>query len=285
MIKNILVLYFFCAFFSGTAFCQDEIEIDSQIISVNPDKEYIVIKAGEVDGVELGDGLIVHRSGEKLAEAQIVEVRPEVSAAEILKIDKEIEEGDSILIVKKTKEFRGAQKEEINKKLKKSKWATLLGSSVEASSAVPIVTAASSSGTSVENLEPNRIQVTRESSLVRAGIDADYSAVFSYALMVLRENGYSIIFTSRVTGAILATKPMELSLMKELWADATARIEHELVISLEIKNNEGTAELSATGFKEHTQKGKQVKFPVARESKYYTDLVQLASKIKERAER
>lgn len=285
MIKNILVLCFFCAFFSGTAFCQDEIEIDSQIISVNPDKEYIIIKAGEIDGVEIGDGLIVHRSGKKLAEAQIVEVRPEVAAAEILNIDEEIKEGDNILIVKKTNEFRAAKKEETNTAPKKSKWTTLLGSSVEASSVVPIVTVASSSGTSVETLEPSRIQVTQENSFVRASVDADSSAVFSYALMVLRENGYSVIFTSRVTGAILATKPMELSLLKELWADATARIEHKLVLSLEIKNNEGTTELSAAGFKEHTQKEKQVKFPVARESKYYVDLVQLASKIKERAER
>jgi hypothetical protein len=102
--------------------------------------------------------------------------------------------------------------------------------------------------------------------------------------MVLRENGYSVIFSSRITGSILATKPIELSLVKELWADATAKIEHKLVVSLEIKNDEGAGELNAAGFKEHTQKGKQVKFPITRGSKYYEDLVQLTSKIKERAE-
>ena len=76
--------------FSGVAFCQNEREIDSQVISVNPDKEYIIIKAGEVDGVQIGDGLVVHRDGEKLAEAQIVEVRPEVSAAEILSAERKL---------------------------------------------------------------------------------------------------------------------------------------------------------------------------------------------------
>ena len=278
MIRNVLVLCLFCAFFSGVAFCQNEREIDSQVISVNPDKEYIIIKAGEVDGVQIGDGLVVHRDGEKLAEAQIVEVRPEVSAAEILSAEKEIKEGDSVLIVKKIK------KERTSPEPKKSKWAAILGSGANVSPLAPVETVTSSSKAGIETLSPARIQVGQESSVVRADIDTDPGTVFSYALMVLREDGYSVIFSSRITGNILATKPIELSLMKELWADATARIEHKLVVSLEIKNNEGASELNAAGFREHTQKEKQVKFPITRGSKYYDDLVQLASKIKERAE-
>lgn len=276
MIRNVLVLCLFCAFFPGVAFCQNEIEIDSQVISVNPDKEYIIIKAGEVNGVEIGDGLIVHRDGEKLAEAQIIEVRPEVAAAEILNAEKEIKEGDGILIVKKIKKSHPEPK--------KSKWTTLLGSGADVSSAVPVETVTSSSKAGIKTSRPGRIQAGRESSVVRASIDTDPGTVFSYALMVLRENGYSVIFSSRITGSILATKHIELSLVKELWADATAKIEHKLVVSLEIKNNEGAGELNAAGFKEHTQKGKQVKFPITRGSKYYEDLVQLTSKIKERAE-
>jgi hypothetical protein len=277
MIRNILILCLFCAIFSGIAFCQNEIEIDSQVVSINPDGEYIVIKAGEIDGVEIGDALIVHRDGEKLAEAQVVEVRPEVAAAEILNAEKEIKEGDSILIVKKIKEKRTSPEP------KKSKWTTILGSGADISSAVPVETVTSSFRAGIETSMPGRIQAGPKSSVTRVNIDADPGTVFSYALMVLRENGYSVISSSRITGAILATKPIELSLMKELWADATARIEHKLVISLEIKNNDGASELSVSGFKEHTQKGKQVKFSIARESTYYADLVQLVSKIKERA--
>lgn len=262
MMKNILVLCFFCASFSGVAFCQEKTEIDSQVISVNPDKEYLIIKAGEADGVEIGDGLIVHREGEKIAEAQIIEVRLEVAAAEILNTEKEIEEGDNVLIVKKT-----------YREPKKSKWTTLLGSGAGVDSMAP-----------VETVKPDKIQVGRGSNAVSADIDTDPGVVFSYALMVLRENGYSVIFSSRVTGAILATKPIELSIMKELLADAMAKIEHKIVVSIEIKNNSGASELNITGFKEHSQKGKQVKFPIARESKYYGDLADLASKIKERAE-
>jgi len=288
MMKNILVLYFFCAFLSGIALCQEDIEIDSQVISINSDKEYIIIKAGENEGIEIGDGLIIHRDAEKLAEAQVVEVRANVAAAEILNIEKEIKEGDSILIVKKAKKYPIKKEKSAYRELKKSKWTTLLGSGAAVKSAVPVKNVTSSSMTgsefSSEALNPEKIQVTQGSSVVRADIDAGVDTVFSYSLMVLRENGYSVIFSSRTTGAILATMPIRLDLIKELWADATASIEHKLVVSLEMKNSGGAAELNIASFKEHTQKGKQIKFPVTRESAYYNLLVELASKIKERAE-
>jgi len=312
MIKNIFILWFFCAILSGVGFCQNEIEIDSQVVSVNPDNEYIIIKAGENDGVEIGDGLIVHRNAEKLAEAQIVEVRPSVAAAVILNVekeqkkefiekivekDKEIKEGDSILIVKESKEYSagaGAEGRNIEgeyREQKKSKWTTLLGSKATAGSAVPVETVNSNypAKTPSEALNPEKIQVMQESSVVRASIGTDISAVFSYALMVLREDGYSVIFSNRVTGNILATMPIDLTLMKELWADATASIEHKLVVSLEMKYKSGATELKVSSFKEHTQKGKQIKLPVTRidprDSKYYSALVELASKIKGRSER
>ena len=281
-IKNILVLYFFCALLSGAALCQDEIEIDSQVMSVNPDNEYIIIKAGENKGVEIGDGLIVHRDGKKLAEAQIIEVRPNVSAAEILNEEKEIKEGDNVLIVKKVKESHARRKEYGRQEPRKSKWTTLLGSSAPMKSLAPIETVTPGSITTLESSRQGPISVTQEASIVRADMDSDSSTVFSYALMVLRENGYSIISSSRAAGIILATRPVELTLMKELWADATAAIEHKLVVSLEIKENAGSTELDVSAFKEHLQKGKQIKFPVARESGYYNTLVELASRIKGR---
>ena len=301
MMRNIFILCFFCAVFVTPCFAQeDTIEIDSQVMSVNSDKEYIIIKAGENQGIEIGDGLIIHRDGDKIAEAQVVEVRPDVSAAEILNVEKEqikelveqvierkkeIKEGDSILIVKKAKRYptaKTAEEEKNYREPKKSKWTTLLGSSAGVSSAAPVETVSSEG---IETIRPGRVHVTQESSIVRAEIGTDSSAVFSYALMVLRENGYSVIFSNRATGNILATMPIELTLMKELWADSTASIEHKIVTSLEIKDKNGGAELNVASFKEHTQKRKQVKFPIVKDSKYYGLLVELASKIKERAER
>jgi len=293
MMKIILVLCFLCAFFIAPAYSEDTIEINSQVMSINPDKEYIIIKAGANQGVEIGDGFIVHRDNNKIAEAQVIEVRPDVSAAEILNVEKEgvreIQEGDNILIIKKIRTSE-AKKEKIYREQKKSKWATLLGSSGgEVRSAAPVETVVTGSGVGVETLEPGRIQVTQEGSVVRADIDTNLGMVFSYALIVLRENGYSIISSNRMIGVILATKPIMLSLMRELWADSTASIEHKLVVSLEMKNNEGATELNVSSFKEHIQKGKQIKFPITRtglrDSQYYSALVELASKIKERAER
>nr|MBU1328776.1 hypothetical protein [Candidatus Omnitrophota bacterium] len=304
MIRNILVLYFFCAFLSGIALCQEDIEIDSQVISINSDKEYIIIKAGENEGVEIGDGLIIHRNAEKLAEAQVVEVRANVAAAEILNVEKEqekevtekiieknkeIKKGDSILIVKKAKKYPIKKEGSVYREFKKSKWTTLLGSSAAVKSAMPVKNVTSGSITGIgppdEALNPEKIQVTQGSSVVRADIDTDPDTVFSYSLMVLRENGYSVIFSSRTTGVILAEMPIRLSLIKELWADAAASIEHKLVVSLEMKNSGVATELNIASFKEHTQKGKQIKFPVTRGASYYNLLVELASKIKERAGR
>lgn len=288
MIKNILILCFLCAILSGIAFSQDEIEINSKVVAINTDKDYLIIGAGENDGVEIGDGLIVHRDGEKLAEAQIVEIRPKAAAAEILSAEKEIKEGDSILIVKKTEEpgaVKTVKKESTPQEPKKSKWKTILGSSADISSAAPVETITASSEAMVETLKPSGILLTQGNSVVRAAINTDLGAVFSYAMMVLRENGYSVIFSNRATGNILATMPIELGIMKELLADATASIEHKLVVSLEMKDNGGITELDAAAFREHTQKGKQIKLLVTRESKYYGFLKELALKIKERAER
>jgi|GEM_PF-1038713 len=349
MIKNIIVAFIFCAFLHGVAFCQEDdgtIEIDSQVMSINPDREYIIIKAGENQGVEIGDGLIVHRDADKLAEAQIVEVRGDVAAAEILKIEKEqvkqlvenivekdrdIKEGDSILIVKKTSRpfgykavkreivsqgqkkskwttilgdkaaapakavspgYKPAEREIDYQGQKKSKWTTILGDKARVESAVPVETIstgyAGPGSDNIETLSPDKLNIVQGSSIVRANVTAPAGDVYSYALMVLRENGYSVIISNRVTGNILATTPIELSIMKELWADAGAKIGHRLVVSLEIKDNAGTTELNVYSFKEHTQKDKQVKLPVTRtdprDTKYYSALVELASRIKKRAE-
>jgi len=286
MIKNILVLCFFCAAFTSIAFCQDEIEIDSQVMSINPDKEYIIIKAGENEGVKIGDGLVVHRDADRIAEAQVVEVRPDVAAAEILNIEKgkEVKEGDSILIVKKAKKYAAGKKEQVFREPKKSKWTALLGTSSEVRSAAPVETI--SPGYRAETLKPGRVQVTQESALVRVNIGTDLNTVFSYALMALRENGYSVLFSNRASGLISASRPIELSIIKELWADAHAAIEHRTVVSVEMKDiAEGATELNISSFKEHIQKGKQIKFPITKDSRYYSDLVELASKIKERTGR
>jgi hypothetical protein len=296
MRKVVIIACLFSVFFASSLLCEDEVEINSQVMSVDPEKEYIIIKAGKEQGIEIGDGLIVHRDAEKIAEAQIIQVRPEVSAAAILGIEKEkeIREGDSIIIVKTVKAVRAAKKPTpIAKKpapvkkivaVKKHKWAPILGKKSEAQNIEPAETVSSSATYETTSTMPEKIQVRQEGEIVKIDIDTDANTAFSYALIVLRENGYSVILTNRATGLIQAVKPIEISLLGELWADAFAAIGHKLVASLEFKDRGGFTELSISSFKEHSQKGKYIQLPTTRDSKYYNELIGLAQKIKTRTE-
>jgi hypothetical protein len=249
--KNFVLILFFISFFCINATFCEEIEINSKVISVNPELEFFVFGAGENDGVEIGDGLIVHRDGEKTAEAYVIEVRPDVSAAEVLNIEngKEIGEGDDVLLVKEEREAS----QQI----------------AEAQTGPVYITAPG---------------VIEQGEIITLEIDKEPKVVFFYTTLVLRENGYSIISSNRATNSILANKPINLSLLKELWADAFAAIDHNLVLSIEIKGEGNLSRLMALSFREHSQKNRYIKRPVARNSKYYNELVNMVHKIKERTE-
>lgn len=248
MKKFFLLLFFISAIWSVPAISED-IEIDSEVISVNPANEFFVIAAGEEEGTEIGDGVLVHREGEKIAEAYIIEVRPEVSAAEILNVEngKEILKGDAVILVKKIE--KGQQKPP-----------------------QPQIAARPAAA------------ITEQGDIISIGIKRDPKSVFTYVAFVLRENGYSIISSNRATGVILANKPIELSLLKELWADAFAAIDHHLVVSIAIKDEDGYSRLIVSSFREHSQKNRHVRRVVVKNSKYYSELTDLIYKIKERSE-
>lgn len=256
----------------------DEIEIRSEVISVDPEFEFFVVKAGEDAGVELGDALLVHRDGETIAEGYIIEVRQDVSAAEILHIkpDGPIREGDSVLIVKKEE----PPAEEVSPpKVAKSRWTAILGAKPkeEASSTLP----APAGYTSEYSGTPGGIE---QGKTINITLHQNPDTVFSYARIVLMENGYTIISSNRAIRALEAAKSMELSLLRELWADAVSAIDHKVVISLDIKDSGDFSELSASSFREHFQKGKYIKRSVAENSKYYNELIALVSEIKKRSE-
>lgn len=252
MKKIFFVLTFFCLTYNTSAFCE-EIEISSEVISVGTDAEFFIIGSGEDAGIEIGDGFIVHRDGDRIAGAQIIEVRPTVSAAEILEIKdgKKIMEGDKVFFVKQIRTE------------------PLVPHMVTSSPKRDYVSAPS---------------IVEEAELVSIKIYKDPKAVFTYSSLVLRENGYSVISSDRATGTILATKPITLSIIKELLADATAAIDHKVALSLEIKGEGDSSTLTASTFKEHSQKEKHIKRAVRRNSKYYNEAALLLSKIKERSE-
>jgi len=240
MRKIFIILLFIWAGFAFSAFAE-EVEIESEIISVDPQLDFFIIKGGANDGIEIGDAFLIHRYSEKIAEAYIIEARPTVSAAEILSVEegKEIDVGDSILLVKQTGE---------------------------------------------EGAYLASPEIFEEGDIITTGIDNTPETVFSYSRLVLQENGYLITSSNRAAGLMLAKKPIALSLLKELWADAIAAIDHNLVLSIEIKGEGDSTTLMLSSFKEHSQKERYIKRAVAKDSKYYQELLGLVSEVKKRSE-
>ena len=277
--KKILPILVFLYLLSAPFLFSEEIEIDSKVINVDHVMEFFIIGAGEDSGIEIGDGLIVHKSGEKIAEAYIIEVRPEVSAAEILYLEdyKEIEEGNDILIVKETVSSYSYGTG------KKSKWTNVLGldPGMRTESGVRVT---EEEATYITGHGISEIGVSEKGTIVSVSIDEEPNKVFSYIRIVLRENGYSITSSNRAAGILLAVKPIELSLMSELLADSHAEIDHGIVVSFDIKLDGDFSRLVVSSFKEHFQKGKHVRRALDKYSKYYGELINLVSEIKERSE-
>ena len=274
--KKICLVLFIISFFCASAAFSEEIEINAEVMDINSELEFFVIDSGEDEGIELGDGLIVHRSGEKIAEAYIIEVRPAVSAAEILKIEegREIREGDNTIIVKRTDTEKVAARPT-------SKWTPLLGPGRDE---LPQESSAISPGPMEITDFGYAPSVTPEGIVFEINIDSKPEIVFSYAGLVLRENGYSVTSSSRITGTLVATKPIELSLLKELWADSMAAIDHKVMASFEIKPDSGSTKLKVAPYREHTQKDKYIKRAVPPGSKYYKELANIVYIIKKRSE-
>ncbi len=291
--------------------------------------DFFIIKGGEENGVTLGDELVVHRGGEKIAEAYIIEVRPSVAAAETLKLKKgkNVLEGDSVSILKvkptepvkpKTrKEARKAKKtaKKAKKEVKlakpvkpKTKKARTVWTSLKPKASELVAPEAEKASSAWTSLKPKAAELvgpeaekassvwTPKSS--RAGainkvsaltvlsvdINSPLKEVFAYARLSLNENGFSIASSNRSTGIMLAKKPIHLTIMNELWADAVAAIDHNLVVSFEIKETKGLSNLRAFLYKEHFQKEKYIKRAVAENSKDYNAIKALMSEIKERSE-
>ena len=251
MRKIFLILLLVYSVYSIPAYCEN-VEINSKVVSVNPEFEFFVIAAGEENGIEIGDGFIVHRDGEKIADAYIIEVRPDVSAAEVLELegDQEISEGDEVLLVKKEV---GEQKESPRTIRSRTR-------------------------------DTSRPLIIQDRDAISITIAKDLRSVLFYTSLVLKENGYSITSSNRSTGTILATKPINLTLFKELWADAVAAIGHNLVVSIDIKEAKGRSELRVSSFKEHFRKNDYIKRSVEKNSKYYKEITDMVYKIKERSE-
>jgi len=293
--KKILFIISFillvCAFYAFS----EEARLTSEVVNVNLEHELFIIASGDDIGIEMDDGVIVHRNKKKIAEGYIIGVKEKIAAAEILKIekDKEIQPGDKVTILKKAEKVKTAEKkikEPAPKAAKtkapkkpRSKWTLLGRKPISPEKTTPSTKIISKWGAKYPS-EAYVSGITGQANDIKTMIGKDPRTVFSYASLVLRENGYSITSSNRAVGILLATKPLGLSLMNELWADAMASIDHRFVASFDIKPDGNYSSLKVSFFKEHSQKGRQIKRPVMTGSKYYNELSTLVSEIKKRSE-
>jgi len=293
--KKILFIIFsillVCTFY---AFSEETETLSSEVLSVNLEHDLFMITSGENIGAEMGDKVIVHRDKKKIAEGYIIGVKQDISAVEILTVGKneQILTGDKVAILKKVKiaiEKKAekpkskppkAEKPKIAKK-PQSKWATLGRKTTTSSETSPSKQIMSKWNTQYSS---DGYVIQQQAKPIDININKDSQTVFSYARLVLRENGYLIASSNRAAGIILATKPLELSLMNELWADAMASIDHNIVASFDIKPAGASTDLTVSLFKEHSQKEKYIKGAVMTGSKYHNELKMLVSEIKKRSE-
>ncbi len=286
--RKILSITLFILLVCSFQVYSEEKNLSSEVTSINLEQELFMISSGKDIGIEMGDNVIVSRGDEKIAEGYVIGVKENISAIEISKLekDKEIIVGDKVAVLKKSKKVDIAQEKPVKKPtkvVKKSKWTVLGGRSSASLGSRPSKSILSKWGAkSVPRGYTS--DVTEKAQAISVSIDKDTNTVFSYARLVLKENGYSITSSNRATGILLATKPLKLSLLNELWADAIAAIDHNIVASFDVKKEGDSSSLTVSFFKEHSQKGKHIKRPIMMGSKYYSEFKSLASEIKKRSE-
>lgn len=69
---------------------------EGQILSVNEDNNFVIIGLGENSGIRAGDTLNVYRGGQYIALLQIIQVRKDISAADIKEQTTRLQVGDSV---------------------------------------------------------------------------------------------------------------------------------------------------------------------------------------------
>ncbi|OQX52899.1 MAG: hypothetical protein B5M48_04395 [Candidatus Omnitrophica bacterium 4484_213] len=72
-------------------------ELRGEIFRVSKQYNFVIIDLGENKGLRKGDLLAVYRDEEKIGEIKIIQLREEVSAADIVSFKKEIKRGDKVI--------------------------------------------------------------------------------------------------------------------------------------------------------------------------------------------
>ncbi len=70
--------------------------LNGRIVSINEENNFAIVDLGEDSGVQIGDTLNVYRDTEVIATLSIIQVRKDVSAADIIKLSAKLKVGDTV---------------------------------------------------------------------------------------------------------------------------------------------------------------------------------------------
>ena len=87
---------------SSSAEAEDDLDVPAalmssgEIISVNDENNFVIIDLGKETGIKIGDQLIVYRNDEYIGDLEVIQVRKDISAADIIKISAPLKAGDIV---------------------------------------------------------------------------------------------------------------------------------------------------------------------------------------------
>ncbi len=70
--------------------------VEGKVVSVNEENNFVIVDAGEKQGVRLGDSLDVYRGDEHIGRLEVIQVRPDISAADLKDQWSKVKAGDII---------------------------------------------------------------------------------------------------------------------------------------------------------------------------------------------
>jgi len=70
--------------------------INGNIVSVNNDNNFVIIDIGQDEGIHLGDSLNIYRGAEYVAGIEVIQVRQDIAAADIISKVSDIQVGDAV---------------------------------------------------------------------------------------------------------------------------------------------------------------------------------------------
>ncbi|OGX08368.1 MAG: hypothetical protein A2Z88_01255 [Omnitrophica WOR_2 bacterium GWA2_47_8] len=75
---------------------EDFKSINGNIVSINSENNFVIVDLGEKDGIKIGDKFGVYRNSDFVAEVEVIQVRADISAADIKQMKSSIKVGDII---------------------------------------------------------------------------------------------------------------------------------------------------------------------------------------------